>query len=150
MIMSIWRRKWFSLPPNVPIFLSIAALPLVLTGAWAQKSDATLDRLATVHLFAFGGVGFANVVSQGEKDFYEVVSRSSAVTEFEKLVATGSPEAKCYALVGLRKLDAVEFKALSSSLRLSNARVTTMRGCIMSHQSLGALVQLIQAGQYPG
>lgn len=70
-----------------------------------QPADPPLHGLAGVGVFAFGGVGIAGVTSQGEKDYRVILSRSSALAEFEKLFATGNPQAKAYALVGIRALD---------------------------------------------
>jgi hypothetical protein len=50
-------------------FSIIAAL--LLATAAAQSGglrDSTLDRLTKVNRFAFGGIGYAGVISQGEKD----------------------------------------------------------------------------------
>ena len=114
----------------------------------AERSDPIVDRMAQVNLFAFGGVGFAGVISEGERDYRLILSRPSAADDFEKLFARGSLEAKCYALVAMHTLNFEKFKTLSSTLRPSRSTVTTMRGCIMSRQTPAALIERIVAGEY--
>ena len=86
-----------------PVNLWLVVLCLVIAGVArsAESSNAIVDCLAKVDLFAFGGVGFAGVISSGEKD-YRLLLSSSAEADFEKLLASGNPQAKCYALVGIR------------------------------------------------
>jgi hypothetical protein len=60
----------------------------------AERSDPIVDRMAEVNLFAFGGVGFAGVISEGERDYRLILSRPSAQADFEKLFAVGTLEAK--------------------------------------------------------
>jgi hypothetical protein len=114
----------------------------------AGHPDEVLSRLARVEQFAFGGVGYAGVTSQGEKDYRVVLSHSSALADFEKLYSAGNLQAKSYALVGIRKLNSDRFKELSQSLRDSKDEVTTLHGCIVSHEPLGALVRQIEGGKY--
>ena len=56
--------------------LSIAAVILLLTGVAhaGEVTDATLNRLMRTDRFAFGRVGYAGVISQGEKDYRAVLS----------------------------------------------------------------------------
>jgi hypothetical protein len=114
----------------------------------ADKPDPVADRLANTELFAFGGIGFTNVIWQGEKDYRMVFSRSSAEADFEKIFSVGNRQAKCYALVALRKLNPERFKVLALSLRSSKGEVSTMHGCLASHEALAALSERIRAGDY--
>ena len=133
-----------------PVNLWLVTLCLVIAGAArsAESSNTAVDRLAKVDLFAFGGVGFAGVISPGEKDYKLVLSSPSAETDFERLLASGNPQAKCYALVGIRQLNPEKFKTLSAPLHSSKEQVSTMRGCILSHQTMAALIERIEAGSY--
>jgi hypothetical protein len=113
-----------------------------------RESDPIVDRIAKVDLFAFGGIGFTGVISQGEKDYRSILSRASAEADFERIFAVGSPEAKCYALVALRKLNSQRFTALISRLRSSKRAVATAHGCNMMNERLAALSERIRAGDY--
>ena len=114
----------------------------------ADTVDSTFNRLAHVGYFAFGGVGRTGVISQGEKDYELILYRQSAMADLERLFSVGNTQAKCYALVGIRKMDPDRFKKLSQSLRNSKAKVSTIHGCIISSESLAAVLRRIEAGQY--
>jgi hypothetical protein len=111
-------------------------------------SDAARDRLAKVEIFAFGPVGYAGVTSLGEKDYQLIVSRPSAVADFERLLSVGNAQGKSYALVGIHALNPNHFKELSSSLRDSKVDVTIENGCIVSHESLSSVLKRVEAGEY--
>jgi len=110
--------------------------------------EAALDRLSKVGRFAFGPTGNAAVISTGEKDYRTVLETSTALADFEKLFAEGNVQAKCYALVGIRKLDPTPFKHLAQPLTESSETVTTMHGCIVSHAPVAEVLQQIAAGKY--
>jgi len=110
--------------------------------------DPVSDRLAKVDRFAFGGTGYAGVISSGEKDYRVILARPSALLDFEKLFAVGNSQGKSYALIGIRTLDPSGFKQISPSLRGSTEEVVTQSGCIVYHESLGAVLKRIDAGAY--
>lgn len=127
----------------------LIALLLFCVGTQAAPTaDATLERLAKVSTFAFGGVGFAGVTSLGEKDYKVILSRPSALADFEKLFSSGNLMAKCYALVGIRKLSPGRFEELAKPLRASRDKVMTMHGCIVASEPLGAIVGQIESTKY--
>jgi hypothetical protein len=132
--------------------MRLLILAAVLLGTAASQSggpsDSTFERLAKVERFAFGGIGYAGVISQGEKDYRAILSRPSAMVDFERLLSVGSPQAKGYALVGIRALDLDRFKELSHSLHDSKEGLLTERGCIVSHESLRTVLNRIEAGEY--
>ena len=129
------------------------ALALLCFSAIAFCQDATsvaLLRIQSTAVFAFGGVGFAGRTSQGEIDFKTIVSlpREQAIASFEQLFEKGNPQAKSYALAGLRKLDVSRFETLRMSLQNSPVKVQIMRGCILSRESLQQVASGIESGQY--
>jgi hypothetical protein len=110
-----------------------------------ERLDAAVKRLASVSTFAFGGVGFAGVTSKGEIDFKFVLSQSVpvALAAFENLYANGNPQAKAYALAGIKKLNLDRFKQLLPIAGASTDEVMVMRGCILSHEPLRKIAQCI-------
>jgi hypothetical protein len=126
----------------------ITALLFSAAAQSAQSVDTAFERLAKVGIFAFGGIGYAGVTSSGEKDYRAILARPSAMADFEKLYLSSSPQAKCYALVGIRKLNPQRFEELTESLRGSKEKVTTMHGCIVSSEPLGAVIKQIESGEY--
>jgi hypothetical protein len=128
-----------------------AGFPAAPAVGYAEPVDQTVSRLARVGVFAFGGIGFTGAISQGENGFVAIAARPSAEADFEKLFAIGTPEAKCYALTGILRLNPATFKALTLSpafAKSSATKVTTMQGCIMSGHTLHDVVESIRAGIY--
>ena len=113
-----------------------------------ESNDAVLARFSKVGAFAFGGIGFAGVTSEGEKDFRNILASSSAQAQFEQLYATGNLQAKAYALVGIRRLDMRRYNELSTPLRDISQPVTVFRRCIMSHELFSSLLKSIDDGAY--
>lgn len=85
---------------------------MLLLAVPQTTQDTVLDRLSKVERFAFGRIGFAAVISSGEKDYKTVLARSTALADFEKLFEVGNIQTKCYALVGIHKLNPTQFNEL--------------------------------------
>ena len=83
---------------------------LALVGAVGAVA-APIDQLRSVAYFAFGGVGVAGTTSQGEVAFRQILQGPAANEKFLRLLETGNPQGKCYALVGLRATDMKRFEA---------------------------------------
>jgi hypothetical protein len=129
-------------------FWLIPVLLFVPVPQSAHSPDAVVERLAKVGVFAVGPVGYAAIISPGEKDYRTVFSRSSALEDFEKLYSAGNLQAKCYALVGIHRLDPPRFSELVQSLRDSKETVTTMSGCILSREAFGDVIKQIESGRF--
>ena len=151
-----WVRKCkiqdgcvLSLVGQMKLCMVVAVLMSAIVAAQLGKPvDPTLERLAKVDTFAFGRVGYAGVTSQGEKDYKIILSRPSALADFEKLFTAGNAQAKSYALVGIRALSPERWKELLSKLRDSKDQVATESGCIVDHEPLGTVLKRIEAGDY--
>ena len=117
--------------------------------AHTTSDDVVLDRLGKVGQFAFGGVGFASTLSQGEQDYVQISARPTAADDFEKLFHSGDMEAKCYSLAGLFHLNHDKFLQLALPLRKGDAKVSVMTGCVMNHQAVATVIGEIEAGAYP-
>lgn len=130
----------------------ILSLLLVASAVFAQnQNDPVFERLAKTERFAFGGIGRAGTISQGEVDYKEILVRPSAQKDFLKLLKEGNPQAQCYALVGLSALDPKIFAKVSASYLKSQAPVATMSGCIAGKEAQSEIVKNIEAGAWtPG
>jgi hypothetical protein len=129
-------------------FLLIPLLLFVLVPQFVHPPDAVVERLAKVGVFAFGPVGFAAITSPGETDYRTVLNRASALEDFEKLYSTGNLQAKCYALVGIHRLNPTRFRELIRPLLDSKETVNTMTGCILSREALGNVIKQIESGRF--
>lgn len=125
------------------VLLTAAALPQI-------SVETARTRMAAVKIFAFGGVGFAGVTSQGELLFDEMMSQphARAMEDLETLYATGNPQARAYALAGIRKLDRPRFQLMLPSARASTESVKTMSGCVIETRSLRAVADDLNAARY--
>src|SRR5260370_18631148 len=126
-------------------------LVVLVSAASAQPSepvDPTFERLAKVDRFAFGGIGYAGITSQREKDYKLILARASALADFEKLLSVGNPQTKSYALFAIRALNPDRFKELSRNLRESKIEVVTQSGCIEYKEPLGTVLKHIEALEY--
>jgi hypothetical protein len=129
-------------------FWLIPVLLFVPVPQSAHSPDAVVERLAKIGVFAFGPVGYARIISPGEKDYRTVFNRTPALADFEKLYSAGNLQAKCYALTGIHMLNPTRFKELVASLRDSKEAVTTMSGCILSREAFGDVIKQIESGRF--
>jgi hypothetical protein len=132
-------------------WLAILLLCLTATGFSEDTTPAAaLQRISTVKVFAFGGIGYAGTTSEGERDYKTIMSQpaAEALASFEKLYATGNPQAKSYALAGIRKLDKQRFSELLASVRASGLKVETESGCIVSEKLLAEVALELSFGKY--
>lgn len=135
----------------------LATWPLILLALFSISpilADDTVDdavkRLSTVEQFAFGGVGYAGVISKGETDFKLVLKqpKPTALNAFERLYEIGNPQGKSYALSGLKKLAPQRFAELVTALGKSGQDVEVERGCIISHEPLPEIAKQIGQGKF--
>lgn len=132
------------------ILVAIVLLSATVTG-WSQPWIAAAQhRIVATEVFSFGGVGFALATSEGETDFKMVMSLPSlrAIEAFEQIYTTGNPQAKSYALAGLRKLDKARFGELRKAALSSEEMVKTAHGCVISSEPLRKVVIDIDSGEY--
>ncbi len=121
---------------------------LLLFSPQQSQDDLVLQRLSKVEIFAFGGIGYAGTTSPGEKDFRTVLARKTALADFEVLFASGNIQAKCYALVGIHKLDQRRFEELGKPFADSKDVVESMQGCIMEKTPMKEVLRRIASGGY--
>lgn len=141
------ETRMFS-PGRLMKFWTIAALFLTAGMALAEEPFSSIfGRIAKVDQFAFGPTGYAGRISQGEKDFRAILVRSSVV-DFEKLFRAGNMQAKCYALVGIRRLSPGRYNDFAKSLRSSKEMVETVHGCIGGKETVAEVIKHIDAGDY--
>ena len=134
------------------VFLSLACSSLLAGAPSLETRPEPLmeayDQLLSAKVFAFGGVGFAGVLSEGEKAFHIVAGSTNALDLFKAAVENGTPEARMYALCGIRKLAPDKVDAYAKPLQSANPTVVTMSGCLGSEEAASNVVTRIVAGSY--
>jgi hypothetical protein len=113
----------------------------------SREGKTTIARMYCINEFAVGGFGYAGITSDGEKLFFrglELGGRYGLVDLYQR----GNTQAKAYALVGLRWLNAPEYKVYRDEFRSSAVPVVVQSGCIVRHQDASFVVSVIEAGAY--
>ncbi|HEX2919425.1 MAG TPA: hypothetical protein VHN81_12970 [Edaphobacter sp.] len=130
----------------------LSAVLLVSGGGQYVRNPPPIaaDNLTKINLFAFGGVGFASRISDGERDFRVVMEkpRDEALQTMETVFANGTVEAKSYALAGIHALSPERFNALYPSVAHSPKKVHRMQGCILYEDTLKEIARQIREGAY--
>jgi len=151
----------------VPIFLLIVVVPLLVScrsavdseGAatpsddqYEQRFDWTprqgYQHLCSVKKFAFGGVGFAGITSDGEFAFRAVMLSPKAAELFRDGCVQATDEGKLYALCGLRQIDKEAYDHYVTTFRLRTNYVRTQSGCVMRDKPMSMVVGEIVDGNY--
>ncbi|MEG9438785.1 hypothetical protein JAO29_21795 [Edaphobacter sp. HDX4] len=138
----------------VPLAITAVLAVIVSVGSSGQyvrdPPPLAADTLTSVQLFAFGGVGFAPRISDGERAFRVVMRKphDEALQIMETIFANGTVEAKSYALAGIHALDPERFDALYQSVAKTPQKVHRMQGCIRFEDTLPEIAKQIRSGAY--
>jgi hypothetical protein len=92
-------------------------------------NQADYEKLLQTKIFALGGVGYAGIISEGETLTRKFLPQKGAMVTFMSLLENGTPEAKLYAIWGLRKLNGRASKASFDEYRNLSTMVNRMSGC---------------------
>jgi hypothetical protein len=128
----------------------IASIGLAQFGvslAAASENSAAHD-LAAAKLFAFGGVGAAGIMSEGERNLRAVLQQSDASQQLQAAFAPATPAGKLYILVGLRRCDPAAFQKIIDSVARPNDDVEIARGCMISREPFRQLLSQIRDGRF--
>jgi hypothetical protein len=128
----------------------IASITLAQFGfalATASHNSAVRD-LAAAKSFAFGGVGVAGLMSEGERNLRAVLQQSDASQQLQAELAQATPAGKLYILVGLRRCDRAAYQKIFDSLARLNDPVEVARGCMISREPFRQLLSEIQDGRF--
>lgn len=125
----------------------LCAALLCASLAFAEGNDA-IKELASVHDFAFGGIGAAGTMSKGEPLFREILAGPNAEKDFLELLASGNPQARCYALVALRKLNPEQYAERVRPFEHDQTEVSQIAGCIVMVLPMASIVPNISSGRY--
>ena len=105
-------------------------------------------QLLSVGFFAFGGVGYAGITSEGEKAYRAIAGGTNALALFSAVLTNGNSAAKLYALCGIRQLSPRTFDTHAKAIRMANPQVETMSGCMAMNEYATNVVARIASGSY--
>ena len=132
---------------SVTLIMGIMLSQADISFAATSESSAVRD-LAAAKSFAFGGVGVAGLMSEGERNLRAVVERPDASQQLQAALSHATPAGELYMLVGLRRCDRVAYQKIFASLPRPNADVEVARGCMISREPFRQLLSQIQDGQF--
>ena len=135
--------KTLSVALIMGIMLSQADISLAAT----PENSAARD-LAAARSFAFGGVGVAGLMSEGERNLRAVLERPDASHQLQAALAHATPAGELYILVGLRRCDRAAYQTIFDSLAGPNDDVEVARGCMISREPFRQLLSQIQDGRF--
>ena len=132
---------------SVTLIMGIMLSQADISFAATSENSAVRD-LAAAKSFAFGGVGVAGLMSEGERNLRAVVERPDASQQLQAALSHATPAGELYMLVGLRRCDRVAYQKIFASLPRPNADVEVARGCMISREPFRQLLSQIQDGQF--
>jgi len=135
--------KTLSVALIMGIMLSQADISLAAT----PENSAARD-LAAARSFAFGGVGVAGLMSEGERNLRAILERPNASQQLQAGLAHATPTGELYILVGLRRCDPAAYQKIFGSLARPNDDVEVARGCMISREPFRQLLSQIQDGRF--
>jgi hypothetical protein len=132
------------------IIMLIAGIVLSQPGISAATSSANSPArdLAAAKSLAFGGVGAAGLMSEGERNLRVVLERPDASRQLQAALARATPAGTLFILVGLRRCDRAAYQKVFDSLARSSEDVEVVRGCMISKDPFRQLLSQIQDGRF--
>jgi hypothetical protein len=112
------------------------------------SENSPARQLATAKSFAFGGVGVAGLMSEGERNLRAILERPDASQRLQAALAHATPAGELYILVGLRRCDRAAYQKIFDSLARPNDDVEVARGCMISREPFRQLLSQIHDGRF--
>ena len=138
------------------ILTLLPALSLVSSEVMGQRDPApylptpeqAYWRLLTVEEFCFGGAGFGAVTTEGEIAYRSIAGSTNVLVLFSAALTNGTPEAKMYALCGIRQIAPSKFELHARPLWLSNPKVKVVFTCDFFEENATNVIAWIRSGRY--
>ena len=129
------------------LIAEIVFAQLGISAATSSGNSAAGD-VAAAKSLAFGGVGVAGLMSEGERNLRAVLEQPDASQQLQAALAHATPEGKLYILVGLRRCDRAAYQKVFDSLGRPNDDVEVVRGCMISKEPFRQVLSQIQDGRF--
>ena len=118
-----------------------------ISAATSSENSAALA-LAAAKSLAFGGVGVAGLMSEGERNLRAVLERADASQQLQAALVHATPAGTLYILVGLRRCDRATYQKVFDSLSRPGNDVEVVRGCMISKEPFRQVLLQIQDGRF--
>jgi hypothetical protein len=124
---------------------------IAVSQAWAatgtSETSPALD-VAAAKSLAFGGVGVAGIMSEGERNLRAALAQPNASQQLQAALAHATLAGKLYILVGLRRCDRSAYQKLFDAMERDNGDVEVVRGCMVSKQPFHQALSQVQEGRF--
>ena len=114
----------------------------------ATSENSAVRDVAAAKSLAFGGVGVAGLMSEGERNLRAVLEQSDASQQLQAALAHATPAGKLYILVGLRRCDRAAYQKVFDSLGHPNDDIEVVRGCMISKEPFRQVLSQVQDGRF--
>ena len=114
----------------------------------ALSENSAARDVAAAKSLAFGGVGVAGLMSEGERNLRAVLAQPDASQQLQAALANATSAGKLYILVGLRRCDRAAYQKVFDSLGRPSDDVEVVRGCMISKQPFRQVLSQIQDGRF--
>jgi hypothetical protein len=131
----------------IALITGIVTMQFEVSRAAISETSSARD-LAAAKSFAFGGIGVAGLMSEGERNLRAVLRLSDASQQLQVALAHATPAGELYILVGLRHCDRAVYQKVVDSLARPNDEVEVARGCMISREPFRRLLSDIQEGRF--
>jgi hypothetical protein len=131
----------------ITLIAGIVLPQLDLSAATSSENSAARD-VAAAKSLAFGGVGVAGLMSEGELNLRAVLEQSDASQQLQAALAHATPPGTLYILVGLRRCDRAAYQKVFDSLSPPNDDVEVVRGCMISKEPFRQVLSQVQDGRF--
>jgi hypothetical protein len=135
-------------------FLALTLIALLsVRSLRATDGDYTYDKdvqtLLKTAYFGFGRIGMTPNITEGEAALKRIMKKEEAIKFLFPVFDHGTPEGKCYALIGFRLLAPTYFESSCKRIaRWNDSTIKTVAGCIVGDAKLAEVVQAIREGRY--
>ena len=131
----------------ISLIVGIVLLELNVSAGASSENSAARD-VAAAKSLAFGGVGVAGIMSEGEWNLRAVLALPDASQQLQAAFAHATPAGKLYILVGLRRCDRPVYQKVFESLGRPNDDVEVVRGCMISKEPFRQALSEVQNGKF--
>ena len=132
---------------TIILIVGIMLSQLAISAGTSSENSAACD-LAAAKSLAFGGVGVAGLMSEGERNLRAVLERPDASQQLQAALAHATPAGTLYILVGLRWCDRAAYQKVFDSLGRPNDDVKVVRGCMISKEPFRQVLSQIRDGRF--
>lgn len=130
------------------VFITGIALSRIdVSFATSSENSAARD-VAAAKSLAFGAVGVAGLMSEGERNLRAVLETLDASQQLQAALGHATPAGKLYILVGLRRCDRAAYQKVFDSLARSNDDIEVVRGCMISKEPFRQVFSQVQDGRF--